>query len=258
MGHHGDRQLRWSSHLPMGTQGECINTDGVALRAHDDCRAHRRYMITCEQYDGLLAECGNRCATCRLPAADNGMAGKLFIDHDYAFGMWAVRGLLCGSCNAELRTDRPDPEWARHYLDNAWYKRMLASLNLSPTCPPEPNRGTAIRDFEGRVWRWRQKTRYKPYHEGWHPGHAASTPVSWWDLYRRFGPHNLTPVNGTQGIGTPRFANAEDMSDGEAANRIRAALNIIATRQWCDANEPHIHELLDVLGAQSIPSEDVA
>ena len=68
-------------------------------------RAHsvRRYGITLEQRDALLAAQGGTCALC---PAEIGFSGRGFdrstahIDHDHATGK--VRGILCASCNTAL------------------------------------------------------------------------------------------------------------------------------------------------------------
>lgn len=83
----------------------CHNAIGRANReAHGGPRNYhlrRRYGITAEHADALLAEQGGLCAICReAPAAH--------VDHDHATGR--VRGLLCFNCNGALGQfrDRPD------------------------------------------------------------------------------------------------------------------------------------------------------
>lgn len=58
----------------------------------------KRYGITPEDYDRMLAEQGGRCAVCRTNKPRNGRGDKVFdVDHDHATGK--VRGLLCRKCN---------------------------------------------------------------------------------------------------------------------------------------------------------------
>jgi hypothetical protein len=50
----------------------------------------RKYGLTLEVYDAMLASQGGGCAICGNPNADN-------VDHDHATGK--VRGILCFNCN---------------------------------------------------------------------------------------------------------------------------------------------------------------
>ena len=60
----------------------------------------RRYGITAEEADAMLAEQGGLCAICKsAPAAH--------VDHDHATG--AVRALLCFGCNGGLGQFKDDP-----------------------------------------------------------------------------------------------------------------------------------------------------
>src|SRR5262249_19795351 len=59
----------------------------------------RKYGITPEQYDLLLAAQNGRCAICRGEEVGGGC--KFWhVDHDHTNG--AVRGQLCSSCNTLL------------------------------------------------------------------------------------------------------------------------------------------------------------
>lgn len=142
---------------------------------------HKWYGLSCERYEGLLAECGQRCQTCGCPSEESARTGKLAIDHDHQVGNWAVRGLLCTRCNATLRQDRDVPEWAREYIADPWYIRMLNELGL-PVDPQEPE--GKVRDPIGNVWRCTPL--------GWTDGRRTRQYHSWGELLRRFGPHNLS------------------------------------------------------------------
>jgi hypothetical protein len=75
-----------------------------------DRRSHlkRKFGITPEQYDEMLASQDGGCAIChKPPRADI----SLHVDHDHASG--AVRGLLCFDCNAALGHLREDEERIR-------------------------------------------------------------------------------------------------------------------------------------------------
>jgi hypothetical protein len=172
---------------PMHNGGEV--TEVRTLPDHATCR-HKDYRLTCQQYEDLLSACGRCCETCGRPSTE-APGGKLVIDHDAEVGDWAVRGLICQSCNIQIRVDRPVPDWARVYLENQWYLRMLREANLSPECPPEPPLTCQrLQDFDGRIW-WRR-------HDGWDAGHKKTRIHTWRDLHRRFGAHNLTFLHAGQ------------------------------------------------------------
>lgn len=59
----------------------------------------RRYGITLEQYEAMLAEQNGLCLICGNPPDPNGVkaASRLHVDHDATTGR--VRGLLCNRCN---------------------------------------------------------------------------------------------------------------------------------------------------------------
>lgn len=64
----------------------------------------RKYGITIEQFDLMLAGQGGNCAICRMPPT----AGKpLHVDHCHSTGR--VRGLLCHQCNWYLGKVDSDP-----------------------------------------------------------------------------------------------------------------------------------------------------
>jgi hypothetical protein len=74
----------------------------------------RKFNITLEDYDALLAQQGGKCAICKSEEPK----GKRFsVDHNHATG--EVRGLLCNPCNMGigLLQDSPDVlESAKEYL----------------------------------------------------------------------------------------------------------------------------------------------
>jgi len=59
----------------------------------------RRYGITIEQYEAMLALQGGSCAICRRPETYPGRK-SLSVDHCHATGV--VRGLLCNHCNRAI------------------------------------------------------------------------------------------------------------------------------------------------------------
>jgi hypothetical protein len=86
-------------------------------RAEVDRRSYlkRKFGITPEQYDEMLAAQGGVCALCgRQPRDDI----SLHVDHDHRTG--AIRKLLCFRCNNALGDLGDDPELLRaaaEYLD---------------------------------------------------------------------------------------------------------------------------------------------
>jgi len=65
--------------------------------------AYRRYGITLEEYDTMLAKQNYVCAICKNPESMLHKSGRLYnlsIDHDHDTGR--VRGLLCRNCNIGL------------------------------------------------------------------------------------------------------------------------------------------------------------
>lgn len=67
---------------------------------HETCH-HVTYLMSCEQFEQLLARAGGRCEMCGI-AAEETPRGKLDIDHNGRLGYTAVRGLLCPNCNIHV------------------------------------------------------------------------------------------------------------------------------------------------------------
>ena len=163
----------------------------AAVRAwptHERCTVHRRYKLSCEQYEELLDRSGNICEMCRRPLA-RGPRNHLAIDH--CGPMWAVRGLLCNGCNAGLGDDNYTYRNAKEYLANAWWERRCAAIGVPLTLRPEPPIGSAIRNQFGVVWvhlsenEWYGSTR-DVYGNSW---------KYWSALFDLYGPHNLVSYN---------------------------------------------------------------
>lgn len=159
----------------------------MSLPEHDT-HNHCLYGLDCAQFEALLTACGQCCQGCDSPSGTRG-ARKLFIDHDHSVGDWAVRGMLCAPCNATLRYDRSDPEWATPYLNDPWWKGILAGMAIHADMP-EPNEDRVL-DFYGRLWFRRAN--------GWSTGfrqRGSEREIPWQGLLRKYGPHNLTPFSG--------------------------------------------------------------
>jgi hypothetical protein len=109
----------------------------MVKRHHRSC-SHAKYRMTCEQYDDLWEEVAGHCQICgQLYRYAPG--GRLHIDHDKRLGYWAVRGLVCLTCNHNLGyRDRGEdgygvtgPEIDR-YLSNPWHRRLPGSDGVRP------------------------------------------------------------------------------------------------------------------------------
>lgn len=73
--------------------------------------AYRRYGITLEEYDTMLAEQNFVCAICKNPESMKHKSGRFYnlsIDHDHDTSI--VRGLLCRNCNVGLGNFSDDIE----------------------------------------------------------------------------------------------------------------------------------------------------
>lgn len=108
---------------------------------HRGCR-HLIYKLTCDEFDQLRERAQNRCEICGEGPKPT-QRGMLFIDHDEMKGKWAVRGLLCVTCNSSLGLPhfaRTEP--AQAYLANPFRteepvrpprgRPMLRTLRIPP------------------------------------------------------------------------------------------------------------------------------
>jgi hypothetical protein len=95
---------------------------------HETCH-HLRLRLSCEDFEALLARCGNRCEICDIPGPE-APRGKLFVDHDHRYGLYAVRGMLCARCNILMRDvdrRRRVDSRAEAYVANAWFMWRLVN-----------------------------------------------------------------------------------------------------------------------------------
>lgn len=65
----------------------------------------RKYGITIEQYDELLARQNNVCAICKFPCKTG---RRLAVDHCHETGK--IRGLLCHDCNTGIGKLKESPD----------------------------------------------------------------------------------------------------------------------------------------------------
>lgn len=88
-------------------------------------RAHlgRKFGITLEQHDAMLAQQDSRCAICY-----SGFGQTPHVDHDHQTG--AIRGLLCSKCNTMLGMAKDSPDVLRaaaDYLEKHNALRLVAA-----------------------------------------------------------------------------------------------------------------------------------
>lgn len=116
------------------------DTTTIGVRpAHRNHDRHRRYGLTCDEYEELRRLANYACQVCGADE-DRQPTGVLCIDHDATVGPWAVRGLLCNRCNSAL--DMPALAGASRdaYLSRPWF----AAHPERPVSPPtRPHRRTA-------------------------------------------------------------------------------------------------------------------
>lgn len=160
---------------------------------HKRCTTHIKYTLSCRQFDRLLARSQGRCEACGCPPEESRF-GTLAIDHSSKLGYWAVRGLLCTSCNSALNPWSVDIPRFRDYTRNAFYLTLLAEADVSAEHPPEPPRGSVVLDHGGRPWRHESTRSAKGgFAYQWFPRHRRypQAPEDWAWITEHSGPHQL-------------------------------------------------------------------
>ncbi len=116
-------------------------------RPHWNC-AHRNYRLTCGEFDQLRRRAGDKCEICRSGPMP-GPRGMLFIDHDEMKGKWAVRGLLCNTCNSSLGLSHfAASRKAQAYLANPFRTEEPESRRKRKIPGPEPLFSVRIADAD--------------------------------------------------------------------------------------------------------------
>lgn len=147
--------------------------------------AHRAYCLTCDEFDELVAEHSGRCALCNCTGSES-RRGVLVIDHDFRYGNWAVRGLLCSRCNTLIDIPGRQRTLAEEaYLVDPWWRRRFGRLGLPTEVLPEPALGTLV-VVDRESW--------KRTGAGWE--HAYIPRKSWRDLTAKHPPHAIHVVRG--------------------------------------------------------------
>ena len=93
------RARRWQAANPERVAENLRRYQESGRKAAADRRSHlkRKFGLTVEQYDEMLAAQGGGCAICGRPPRDD---ISLHVDHDHDTGQ--VRGLVCFRCNNAL------------------------------------------------------------------------------------------------------------------------------------------------------------
>lgn len=92
---------------PVCAQCKKDRRDPALAQAKERRRTLRKYGLTEQDWDQLLARQGGRCAICRT-TKPGGRGETWHIDHDRETGH--VRGLLCGACNTGIGLLKHDPD----------------------------------------------------------------------------------------------------------------------------------------------------
>ncbi|HET6634947.1 MAG TPA: endonuclease domain-containing protein [Streptomyces sp.] len=158
-------------------------TVGHAASSGRPC-SHSRYGLTCCAYDQLVREAGGRCQICGRAGQATGR-GYLVVDHDPKIGDWAVRGLLCSTCNLTIEyADAPTSTQAA-YLASPWHARR------GLTVPDEPPVGSRVQT--GRRTYLRTSSAWEACDE-----FRGRRTMSWSQLTRRHPPDSLTIYSSVQ------------------------------------------------------------
>jgi hypothetical protein len=90
-----ERATKWQRENPERHRERQREYAESGKKKVSDRKSHskRKYGLTLEQFDEMLASQGRGCAICGNPDADN-------VDHDHETGR--VRGILCWDCNIAL------------------------------------------------------------------------------------------------------------------------------------------------------------
>ncbi len=116
---HGDKIRKQATEHYQNNKERHIATTTAWVKNNQrrvkDLHLQRKFGITIEHYEQLLAEQDGVCAICKEPPERT----RLAVDHDHSTG--AIRGLLCSDCNTAIGLLGDDPstiQSALTYLTN--------------------------------------------------------------------------------------------------------------------------------------------
>lgn len=100
----------------------------------------KRFGLTVEEYNVLVALSDGRCGICRKPESRD---RRMCLDHDHKTG--EVRGFLCSHCNLTLGNAGDSVEWLELAIQYLKSKEKVRTSDLDPPIPtilPCPMCGT--------------------------------------------------------------------------------------------------------------------
>lgn len=109
----------------LGVRSECSACSRSDVDKKSDTRYRKKYGISLDQVQKLLAQQGGVCAICKCqPAKDNTITTleRFAVDHDHQTGV--IRGILCNWCNLGLG-----------HLDDS-VDRLLSAIAYLQSIPP--------------------------------------------------------------------------------------------------------------------------
>lgn len=129
--------------------------DEQTLRRRDDPtlalrdNLWRKYRLSLERYETILASQDHKCAICRVDAPRDPRTNRFHVDHDHqccpskerTCGK-CIRGLLCHACNTALGNFQDDPDRLRAAIDYLTRRpsESLPSSAVRRPADPDPRR----------------------------------------------------------------------------------------------------------------------
>lgn len=103
--------------LNADTRARYASKSGASKRSAQNTVLVKKYGITIDDFDDILAIQDGACAVCSCPEERRNPSGtikRLVVDHDHDTGK--VRGLLCHNCNIALGLIHDDQDVLRAML----------------------------------------------------------------------------------------------------------------------------------------------
>jgi Recombination endonuclease VII len=121
-----DRALKWQRENRERHLQRMRDYNATPAKKISNRKSHlkRKYGLTLEAFDELLASQGGGCAICGRPEPDN-------VDHDHETGR--VRGILCFTCNVAIGLIGEDEERLNGALSYLARDDQLANVARSRT-----------------------------------------------------------------------------------------------------------------------------